>query len=342
MSLEWRASKNVWRNSEPDMATIVRKHGPWSAMSIRLSDTEHTRAPAVDYRLKRLLQTAEDTVGKPLSECRVLDLACLEGHYGLEFALHGAEVVAIEIREANLAKAAYAAERLKLDNFSLYQDDVRNLTRERYGVFDIVICSGILYHLAARDARDLVRNAFDCCSRISLFDTYVALRRDQEIEIDGRRHYGLAYKEHPSGASAKEKEVDLWASIDNEESFWFTHESLVNIFAEAGFTSCMDVALPTHPELTFDRRTYLAIRGRPSSILSSDMTARQPHQPGGHQDPSKMHPQNLKHGPVFRAMKAVLPQPVKDAIKPPMRRLGLLRTVDGQFAARKRDANRAT
>ena len=35
---------------------------------------------------------------------RILDLACLEGHYAIEFALQGATVVGIEGRESNIQK----------------------------------------------------------------------------------------------------------------------------------------------------------------------------------------------------------------------------------------------
>jgi hypothetical protein len=74
-----------------DVEGIVREHGPWTAMAIKLADGSYTREPVPDYRLRRLVQVAQDMVGKPLAECRVLDLACLEGQYAIEFALHGAE-----------------------------------------------------------------------------------------------------------------------------------------------------------------------------------------------------------------------------------------------------------
>lgn len=35
---------------------------------------------------------------------RILDLACLEGHYAIEFAMQGATVVGIEGRESNVQK----------------------------------------------------------------------------------------------------------------------------------------------------------------------------------------------------------------------------------------------
>src|SRR5262245_46168694 len=104
-----------------------RHHGGWTAMSIHLGGGLYTLPPTADGRLRRILQIACDLAGKPLGQLRVLDLACLEGHYGLELAMHGAEVIGIELREENLAKARFAKDYLHLANLSLYQDDVRNL-----------------------------------------------------------------------------------------------------------------------------------------------------------------------------------------------------------------------
>jgi 2-polyprenyl-3-methyl-5-hydroxy-6-metoxy-1,4-benzoquinol methylase len=57
--------------------------------------------------------------------------------------MHGAEAVGIEFREESLAKARFAKDYFGLDRFSFYQDDVRNLSREKYGEFDVVICPEI-------------------------------------------------------------------------------------------------------------------------------------------------------------------------------------------------------
>ncbi len=322
---------NKWVHDGTTSSDIVARHGPWSAMSIRLADGSYTREQAVDHRLKRLVQTVADTVGKPLDQCRVLDLACLEGHYGIEFALHGAQAVCVEIREANLAKAAYAINALGLSNCELVQDDVRNLDVATYGRFDVIICSGILYHLRAEDAARLVRQMADCCTRLCIVDTYIAVRETAHATVGGALMGGVVYREHDPGDTAAMKMRDLWASIDNDSSFWFTTNALVTLFAQAGFTSCSDVLLPTHPELTYDRRMFSAIKGQPVSILSSEMTDRTGHVPAPLPDPTNLHPYQMDHGRAYTIGKKLLPQPVKNAVKPTLRRLGLLKTEDSPF-----------
>ena len=82
---------------------IIARYGPWTAHSIRLADGVDTfEQPHWDTRLYRFVQIASDLSRKPLKDLRVLDLACLEGQFAIEFALQGARVVATEGRPANL------------------------------------------------------------------------------------------------------------------------------------------------------------------------------------------------------------------------------------------------
>src|SRR5262249_45187607 len=119
---------------------IIQRFGPWTGGSIHLADQIDTfDKPHWDARLRRYVQIAADLTGAPLETLRVLDLACLEGQYGIEFALHGADVLAIEGREANLAKVRFVKDVLALDNLELALDDVRNLDEERHGHFDVVL-----------------------------------------------------------------------------------------------------------------------------------------------------------------------------------------------------------
>jgi len=73
---------------------IPLPHGLWTRGNEGLPHT----------RLKRVLQVASDISLKPLSECRVLDLGCLDGLFSIEFGLQGAQVTGIEVREANHKK----------------------------------------------------------------------------------------------------------------------------------------------------------------------------------------------------------------------------------------------
>lgn len=321
-----------WQHDGSSLEQVVAQHGPWSAMSIDLPNGRSTLPPAIDHRLKRLVQTAADLVHKPLSECRVLDLACLEGHYGIEFALHGAQSVCVEIREPNLAKTAYAVEALGLaQRCQVVQDDVRNLALGTYGTFDIIVCSGILYHLGADDVALLIRRMGECCARLCIVDTQVAVQESHFAQVDGRKVGGFSYREHVPNATAQDKLRDLWASIDNNDSFWFTTNELMTQFQQAGFTSCSEVLLPTHPGLTYDRRMFAAVKGQPVRVLSSAPTDALGHVPATLADPTDLHDYVRDYGVAYRLGKRLLPQPVKDAIKPALRKLGVLKTEESPF-----------
>ena len=304
---------------------VVETYGEWTAMSIYLGDDRYTLMPGrVDYRLRRLVQAASDLVGKPLNQIRVLDLACLEGHYAIEFALHGAEAVGIEIREANLEKAGFAKQHLKLDNLYLYQDDVRNLSKEKYGSFDLVLCSGILYHLKPPDVFQFVKQIYEVCSGVVLFDTFISLSDRNSVEFEGKTYWGLDYVEHAEEARPEDKKRDLWASIDNTSSLWMTQASLSNLVAHVGFTSFYECYVPTMPNNLTDRKTYVAIKGKPVKLLSSPVTEQAPHVDIPENEPQRVHPVQIKRSPIFQFVKKTFPQPVKDTIKPVLRALRLL------------------
>lgn len=304
-----------FRNSFETIEDVKAAHGDWTAMAIRLADGSYTRQAQADYRLRRLLQIAADTVRKPLSDCRVLDLACLEGHYAIEFALHGAETVAIELREANIAKAAFAADKLGLKNLTLYQDDVRNLSLDTHGRFDIIICSGILYHLPGPDAAQLIHTMHACCQGILILDTFIATRQDLEIEFNAARYGGTLYVEHKEGASKAEKLGDLWASVDNETSFWFHLPALMDLLHSAGFTTAADVTLPTTPMWAYDRRTFLCIAGTSVEVRSTEHALTAAHARITIPNPKAVHASQIQRSALYKAAKTYFPQSVKTIIK---------------------------
>ena len=88
---------------------IIERFGPWTAHNIQLRGDICTADKQVFWgarSLQRIIQVISDVAGAPLRNLRILDLACLEGVFGIECARHGAEVVGIEGREANIRESS--------------------------------------------------------------------------------------------------------------------------------------------------------------------------------------------------------------------------------------------
>ena len=66
-------------------------------------------------------------------------------------------------KRSKYTKAIFAKNIHNLNKLEFYQDDVRNLSREKYGEFDIVICSGILYHLDSLDVFPFLEKVYEVC-----------------------------------------------------------------------------------------------------------------------------------------------------------------------------------
>jgi SAM-dependent methyltransferase len=213
------------------------------------------------FRLRRVTQVIADFSRKPWTEIRILDLGSLEGQYSLEFAARGAQVVAIEGREENNAKARAAATSLNLSGIEFITDDVRNLSLERYGKFDVVLCSGILYHLPGEDACRLIQTISEVCDHLTIIDTHVGLVDSKTIVWEGKKYGGAVFQEHASADSDAVKLARVWSSLDNENSFWMTKPSLMNLLRDTGFTTVTEVFRPVSFFDYSDRLTFVAIKG---------------------------------------------------------------------------------
>jgi hypothetical protein len=298
-------------SARAELEQFRRDHGDWTAMSIHLGDGLYTLDPKPDFRLLRLVQIASDLTNKPLDQVRVLDLACLEGHYAIEFALQGAEAVGIELRDAHIAKAEFARRRLGLERVSFQLDDVRNLARDVHGEFDIVICSGILYHLDVPDVFDFVRRCYEVCTRVAIFDTQIALSPRDTVRHDSDVYHGMWYREHEENADRETRLRDLWASVDNTRAFWFTHASLSNLMAKVGFSSFYE-CLDPYVSVGDDRRTYVAIKGRRVEVRSSPATNEAAAEQRPERNTVAVNPVQGRRGGVLGIVKSHLPKPMKN------------------------------
>jgi SAM-dependent methyltransferase len=207
-----------------------------------------------EFLVYSIVQPVADLAGKPLGDLRILDLGCQEGGYAIELALHGAEVVGIEARQANIDKARASAAALGLDGVTFEVGDVRDLSERLLGRFDVVLCLGVLYHLGARDAVRLIEDCASLCDRLLVIRSAVGLSPDFDEVINGRRYRGRRYREDVQ---------QLGASIDNEVSVLPTRASLLNLLADVGLSSVLEVRNPVVPGFDDirDSVTYVAIRG---------------------------------------------------------------------------------
>src|SRR5262245_28438875 len=117
---------------------VIANYGEWTDHNIHLVDGLYTINDQVcSLRLRRILQVVSDLSGRPMQDLRVMDLACLEGQYAIEFARQGAMAAGIEGREPSVRKVEFVKKVLRLANLEVFQDDIRNFTAAKYGLFDV-------------------------------------------------------------------------------------------------------------------------------------------------------------------------------------------------------------
>ncbi len=258
-----------------ERARIIETYGSWTAHDIDLGHGVSTLDQGlwtqwrVDF-LDTLIR--QYSPGLRYGASRILDLACLEGLFAIEFARQGAETVGLEIRETHLAKATFARDAIGLANCRFVQGDVRNIPAE-LGNFNVIICAGILYHLDFPDCvvflRDIAKRSTDLVIIDSHFaydhiaTSVFALSEMRNYEFEGRKIRGRNYIEHAAQATADQKAGLLWASIDNENAVWIDERDVITIMGEAGFA----LGAKRFPSANYekhnpDRPTLVFVRNR--------------------------------------------------------------------------------
>ncbi len=208
--------------------TVIDQHGPWGC-NIRLGGNTYTQEPhsvgVVNERVQRIVQIVADNAGKPLERLRILDLAAFEGAFAIEFARHGADVVMVEARDPHIAKARFVKEVLGLENLEVIQDDVRNITVDRLGSFDVVLCLGILYHLDAKDLIPFLSAIEGLTNHLAVLETQMSLRARDQLKGPKASYWGRYFGENVE---------QLGAAIDSPKALWLTKSSLMNLLNVKG------------------------------------------------------------------------------------------------------------
>lgn len=111
-----------------------------------------------------------DLLGFPrdFSGKTVLDVGCNAGYYSFVAKSRGAErVVAVELDRHFVRQAQYMSTLLGLE-VQFLRDDVHNVDT-RLGIFDVIICSGLMYHIP--DPTNVLARLSDVCADTILIES---------------------------------------------------------------------------------------------------------------------------------------------------------------------------
>ena len=165
---------------------------------------------------------------RPRREADEVHLGALEGGLSFEMAREGWDATGVEGRADNFRKASLIASYYALPNLRFVHKDVKELSPERDGTFDVILCCGLLYHLDEPVAHLRQLESLLAPQGLLFLDTHVApdehavryatheaslsgpvTFRDGEHEYDGR------WWSEPSAGDLKER---MWSAISNARS----------------------------------------------------------------------------------------------------------------------------
>lgn len=199
---------------------------------------------------------------KDRSKIRIADLGPLEGGHAWELIKYGFSVTCIEGRPENCEKLQWLKDQMedrqKADRMTIICDDVWNIAQ--YGPFDVVLCSGLLYHLdkpapflklitgQAKDAlilsthySELNDSRYDVHPKINwilrrLYKRAPFLFRRRYFPLSplalNEGHFGRWLQEFKPGTDPA---ALLASSLTNPRSFWLTKTTIRHLLTDNGF-----------------------------------------------------------------------------------------------------------
>lgn len=228
---------------------VATTWGPWELDNLRIAPGVFTMGEGQDgsaARVRRTVQTILDLAGPREKTLRVLDLACGEGGLALELGRQGFEVVGLEGQAARAERAEFARDALGLTRVTIVHGDVRRLTVEEYGYFDVVVAMGILDRLDAPAILAAVKQMGVVCTRFALIEGELAPRARVARVIDGVTLRGTSRPDKAPG-------------------FLLNRISLLGLLARSGFTSIADMLDPSAVPGT---PCFAAFKGRRAALLA--------------------------------------------------------------------------
>ncbi len=203
---------------DPRVASAFLEHGPWISRFLIDGAAYGGAFDAMnDSRLAAFF-------GAFPNVATILELGSLEGGHTISLARHEGvkRVVGVEGRAANLARARFVSRLFEVRNVEFVEADLEHAQLGRFGEFDAIFCSGLLYHLP--EPWKLLRQLATVSSRGFFWTHYC-----DDLEADTVRE---GYK----GRMQIEQGLEEPLSGLSPYSFWPTLGSLLRMLTEAGYS----------------------------------------------------------------------------------------------------------
>lgn len=235
-----------WSAPDDDLREAIRAES-WTGHNIPITATESTLGPGPELigENRRTIAVKSLVRRRFQGEVSVLDLGALEGGLSFEMAREGWNATGVEGREANFRKARLIASYYALPNLRFVQKDVKELTPERDGTFDVILCCGLLYHLDEPIAHLRQLATLLNPDGLLFLDTHVAPDEfaarygthepslsEQVTFVESGHTYEGRWWAEPSAGDLKER---MWSAVSNERSMWLTRRSLIRALYHSGF-----------------------------------------------------------------------------------------------------------
>jgi hypothetical protein len=201
-----------------ELVSEFAKLGPW-VFQFRIDREDYGGgiSAAGDARVEQFFRFAPKAA-------TILELGSLEGAHTFILAEHPSvrRVLALEGREANLRKARFVQELLRIRNAEFAQANLEQTDLAAFGKFDAVFCSGLLYHLP--EPWKLIEQLPALAPVLFIWTQYAA--EEEAIDVG----HGLRGKIHGEGGP------DEPLSGMSPTSIWLTLASLRESLSASGYT----------------------------------------------------------------------------------------------------------
>jgi SAM-dependent methyltransferase len=153
----------------------------------------------------------------------IIELGSLEGGHSFALAQNPKvkRVVAIEGRASNVDKSEFVKDVLKDEKVEFVEDDIEKMNFEKFGGFDAVFCSGLLYHLP---------KPWELIPKLARISPNIFIWTQISEEAKAKK-----MREGSRGKFYREGGLFDPLSGLSKKSFWLSLGSLINLLTQSGF-----------------------------------------------------------------------------------------------------------